>query len=80
LNFLVAKSDADRQGRTITATITNEQENDLANLQVEIVDGYHRFGALMLLSNNPYELVERKMDVDWAAVSLRYPDWAKADR
>lgn len=54
--------------------------NELSLLRVEIIDGYHRFGALMMLINNPYELVEKSMDVDWAAAALRYPEWVKLDR
>lgn len=84
LNYFVAKADAERQGRDlsdlVTFNVTAEQLNGVVHLVVEIVDGYHRYGALMLLLNSPYELVERNMDVDWEAVALRYPDWVKLDR
>lgn len=79
LNHLVAKADAERQGRSIEE-FPEDKMNELSLLRVEIIDGYHRFGALMMLINNPYELVEKSMDVDWAAAALRYPEWVKLDR
>jgi hypothetical protein len=61
--------------------VTNEDVEALhENLTLEIMDGYHREGAISLLRDGPEQLANSNIDVDWASAAFRYPDWIKVDR
>ena len=60
---------------------TNVDEiSDLKALVLDIIDGYHRYGALILLRTNPAALLASDLLLDWDLLVVRYPSWIKMDR
>lgn len=59
---------------------TAEEVAQAHSLTVEILDGYHRYGALMVLLNSPNDLLASHLQIDWESVARRFPDWVKIDR
>ena len=60
--------------------ITVEDFESFYATKVEIVDGYHRYGAIVIFQNNPRALLAPELDIDWEAMALLYPNWIKVDR
>lgn len=61
--------------------VNNEDVDSLFDkLRLEIMDGYHREGGVIILRDCPEELATSNIEVDWASAALRYPDWIKVDR
>ena len=56
----------------ITAADVAEVEN---NLQVDLVDGYHRTGAIDILKNRPHLLLNPDLEIDWEIIESMYPKW-----
>ena len=45
------------------------------NLQVDLVDGYHRTGAIDILKNRPHLLLNPDLEIDWEIIESMYPKW-----
>jgi hypothetical protein len=85
LMYLATKADLERNGHD-TSNLLNylgtsaEAIEDLRNLVVELIDGYHRFGALQLLRDHPELLLNPDLNIDWKLLAGLYPSWIKLDR
>ena len=60
--------------------VTSEDFRAFYFIKVEIIDGYHRYGAVQIIKNNPHALLVPELDIDWAAMADIYPTWIKIDR
>ena len=83
--YLSSKSDLERNGVDTSNLLamfglTGEEVQDIKLLIVDIIDGYHRFGALMLIRKNPALLLNADLQIDWEILAVRYPTWIKIDR
>jgi hypothetical protein len=47
--------------------VTAEDFNDFFSTKVELIDGYHRYGAVQIIKNNPHALLVPGLDIDWVA-------------
>jgi hypothetical protein len=60
--------------------VTEKDLEEAMECQLEIIDGYHRFGALMIIRNNPQLLLSRDIGIDWHQMAKLYPTWITIDR
>lgn len=83
--YLSTKADLERNGHD-TSNLLNflgtseEAIEDLRFLVVELIDGYHRYGALVLLRDQPHLLLNPDLHIDWKLLAGLYPSWIKLDR
>ena len=68
--YLSTKADLERNGHD-TSNLLNflgtseEAIEDLRFLVVELIDGYHRYGALVLLRDQPHLPLNPDLHIDW---------------
>ena len=60
--------------------VTLEDLEEAKECKLEIIDGYHRYGALMIIRHNPQHLLTRDIGIDWAQMAAMYPSWIRMDR
>jgi hypothetical protein len=60
--------------------VTLQDLEEAKGCQLEIIDGYHRYGALMIIRHNPQLLLKRDIGIDWKQLSKLYPSWISVDR
>ena len=60
--------------------VTKQDLEEAMGCKFEIIDGYHRYGALKLIRCNPERLLTRDIGIDWHQMAEMYPTWIKIDR
>jgi hypothetical protein len=60
--------------------VTEHDLEEAKGCQLEIIDGYHRYGALMIIRHNPQLLLKRDIGIDWRQMAAIYPTWITVDR
>lgn len=60
--------------------VTVQDLEESKKCQVEIIDGYHRYGALMLIRQSPERLLSKEIAINWKEMAAIYPSWITMDR
>jgi hypothetical protein len=60
--------------------ISETDLEDAKECQLEIIDGYHRYGALNIIRYSPQQLLTRDIGIDWRNMAAMYPSWITLDR
>lgn len=60
--------------------VTEEDLMAAKDCQLLIIDGYHRYGSLTMIRDDPKRMLEKDIGIDWQHMAAKYPTWIKIDR
>lgn len=77
---LVSNAGFDEAAAMEVCKVSEKDLEEARECRLEIIDGYHRYGALMIIRHNPERLLTKDIGIDWKQMAERYPTWITMDR